>query len=106
RVDFSPDSRFLGVADSNQIVRVWELDRPGGPVQTLTLSRESAPAHAVLFGPEGHTLLVASPDEAIDVVDLDAADMARRLCQGAGEQISEAEWPQSLPRRPYDPGCP
>lgn len=54
---------------------------------------------------DGHTLLVMYEDGSVFDFDTRPASWFRHACATASRRLSEQEWTELLPARPYDPAC-
>ena len=103
-VDFSPDGKMLVAAgDVSGAVTLWDLasrkqigDFPG-PESTAALAR---------FTPDGTHLLIAYQSGGAILWNLDPAAWEAQACMVAGRNLTQDEWSQFLPDRPYETLCP
>jgi len=102
---FSPDSRTLaiGVGASTYI---WDTTDPQHPAQLAVLpASPDSDTWAATFSANGQFLVTAYDNGTVSIWDVNAADLASRLCNGAGPAITRAEWDQLLPGLAYAPPC-
>jgi hypothetical protein len=57
------------------------------------------------FRPAGRMLAIAFQDGRVLLWDLDPASWRARACAVAGRRLTEQEWEDFLPGRPYQPYC-
>jgi hypothetical protein len=58
------------------------------------------------FDPDGKHLLTEYQSGQAYLWDVDPAAWEARACQVAGRNLSQDEWREFLPDRPYQPVCP
>jgi WD40 repeat protein len=100
-MSFSPDGSLLATAGSEGTATLWEVGsrkRIGPP-----LTGPPNPGVAV-FAPTGHTLATAF-DDGVLLWDVDPASWLKRACAVAGRPLTQQEWQEFLPGRPYQPSC-
>jgi WD40 repeat protein len=105
----SPDGRILAVGTSAgqvEFIDVGTGERIGEPV-----SGQRDWTNTVAFSPDGMTLVAGSEDGSIALLGRstwtdDVADLGSTLCRVAGRSLTEAEWAEFVPFKPYEPGCP
>jgi WD40 repeat protein/DNA-binding SARP family transcriptional activator/type II secretory pathway predicted ATPase ExeA len=101
-MSFSPDGSVLATAGSEGTATLWEVGsrkRIGPP-----LTGPPSPGVAVL-DPTGHTLATAFEDGTVLLWDVDPASWLKRACAVAGRPLTQPEWQDFLPGRPYQPSC-
>src|SRR4029453_12864286 len=101
-MSFSPDGSVLATAGSEGTATLWDVGsrkRIGPP-----LTGPSSPGVAV-FAPTGHTLAIAFDHGTVLLWDVDPASWLKRACAVAGRRLTEQEWQDLLPGRPYQPSC-
>jgi WD40 repeat protein len=101
-MSFSPDGSVLATAGSEGTATLWDVGsrkRIGPP-----LTGPSSPGVAV-FAPTGHTLATAFDDGTVLLWDMDPASWLKRACAVAGRPLTQQEWQEFLPGRPYRPSC-
>jgi WD40 repeat protein len=60
-VAFSPDGKLIAAADNRNLVRVWRLP-DGRPEAEIVVSQWYTPAYAVVFLPDGRSVVTASEE--------------------------------------------
>ncbi len=106
---FSPDGRVLAVGTSAgqvEFIDVGGGERIGEPVPG-----QRDWVNSVAFAPDGDTLVAGSEDGSLALLGPtawtdDVADLGSTLCRVAGRGLTEDEWAEFVPFKPYDPGCP
>lgn len=58
------------------------------------------------FLPDRNELIAFGDKGSLRRWDLDPGSWVRRACAIAGRDVTDKEWEQLLPRRPYQPTCP
>jgi WD40 repeat protein/DNA-binding SARP family transcriptional activator len=101
-MSFSPDGSVLATAGERGTATLWEVGsqkRIGPP-----LTGPSSPGVAV-FAPTRHTLVTAFDDGTVLLWDMDPDAWRKRACAVAGRRLTQQEWQDLLPGRPYRPSC-
>ena len=101
-MSFSPDGSLLATAGNEGTATLWDVGsrkRIGPP-----LTGPSSPGAAV-FAPTGHTLTTAFEDGTVLLWDMDPASWRKRACAIASRPLTQQEWQDFLPGRPYRPSC-
>jgi WD40 repeat protein len=99
---FSPDSSVLAISGSEGTTALWDVrsgKRIGAPLTGPASSGVAA------FDPTGHTLATAFQDGTVLLWDVDPASWLKRACAVAGRRLTQQEWQEFLPGRPYQPSC-
>ena len=100
-----PDGTELAVSGNGTgIVQLWDLttrqqigSNLPGPINVKATAA---------FTPDGHHLLAVYNDGTAIMWDIDAASWESTACAVAGRSLSQAEWSELLPDRPYQQLCP
>jgi DNA-binding beta-propeller fold protein YncE len=92
-------SRFASVSDDGRI-SYWD-GRTGALLATDRIDDAGAPA----FSKDNRTLLLASSSGGVRAWNLDVASWISTACRLAGRGLTEQEWHNYLPNRPYRPIC-
>jgi WD40 repeat protein len=106
---FSPDGRVLAVGTSAgqvEFIDVGAGERIGEPVPG-----QRDWVNSVAFAPDGDTLVAGSQDGSLALLGPtvwtdDVEDLGSTLCRVAGRGLTEDEWAEFVPFKPYDAGCP
>ncbi|MCX4966909.1 hypothetical protein OHA98_19150 [Streptomyces sp. NBC_00654] len=99
---FSLDGRTLATANADTSVMLWNLtDR----TRLATLTGHTGQVRAVAFSPDGRSLATAGDDHTARLWDTDPARTAARLCGTLARDLTQEEWRQFIPERPYRPTC-
>jgi len=99
---FSRDSSVLAISGSEGTTALWDVrsgKRIGAPLTGPPSSGMAA------FDPTGHTLATAFQDGTVLLWDVDPASWLKRACAVAGRRLTQQEWQEFLPSRPYQPSC-
>ncbi|WP_051765681.1 nSTAND1 domain-containing NTPase [Saccharothrix syringae] len=98
---FDPGGALLAGGASAGRTWLWRLaDR--SPVAIL--QGAASATWATRFTPDG--TLLASTSGDVHLWEVDAGRAVRRICAGAGDGITAAEWAKHVPDVPYEPVCP
>jgi WD40 repeat protein len=103
-VGLAPGGRTAVGADSAGHVLLWD-------VATRSAIGDAFPGPAAgrlaaaAFTPDGHSVVVVSDTGAGWVWDVNPSDWFARACQVAGRSLTQQEWQQLLPDRPYHAAC-
>ncbi len=103
-IAYSPDGRFLATGGTDPSVKLWDVSDPDHPTLTGTLQTYISAAE-IAFAADGRTVFATTGFGQAPVWDLDVSRVAERICARAGQGITEAEWRQFLPDRPFAPPC-
>jgi WD40 repeat protein/DNA-binding SARP family transcriptional activator len=101
-ISFSPDSSVLAISGSEGTTALWDV-RSGKRIGALLTGPPSSAMAA--FDPTGHTLATAFQDGTVLLWDVDPASWLKRACAVAGRRLTQQEWQEFLPGRPYQPSC-
>jgi WD40 repeat protein len=101
-MSFNLDGSILATAGSDGTTTLWDSSsakRIGAP-----LTGPPSPAVAA-FDPTGHTLATAFQDGTVLLWDVNPTSWLKRACAVAGRRLTQQEWRDLLPGRPYQPSC-
>jgi WD40 repeat protein len=106
---FSPDGRVLAAGTEAGQVEFIDLATGEGIGEGVSGQRDWV--NSVAFAPDGETLVAGSDDGSIalfgpSVWTDDVNVLGTELCRSAGRGLTEAEWAEFVPFKPYEPGCP
>jgi WD40 repeat protein/tRNA A-37 threonylcarbamoyl transferase component Bud32 len=102
-LEFTPDGRVLAVSGLEPTASLWDVAT--GTQIGLELPSGGAGRTALDLSADGKQLLMTSVDGHGAVWDFDPESWKQRACAIAGRTLTEAEWEQFLPGRPYEPAC-
>jgi len=102
-VEFSPDGSRFTSGSTDGTIGLWDsaTGRPAGSIQPGPPNDEAR----ATWAPDGHTLFVMYQDGAVYAFDTRPASWLDHACRTAGRQLSQTEWAELLPDRPYEPAC-
>jgi WD40 repeat protein len=103
-VGLAPDGRTAVGADSDGNVLLWDVPTRstiGDPFPGPLAGRNAAAS----FTPDGHSVVVVSDTGEGWVWDVKRSDRLARACQVAGRSLTQQEWRELLPDRPYHATC-
>jgi WD40 repeat protein len=112
-LQFSPDGRTLAASGAERNATLWDvasgarigkLDALAGGSWTIS-SEAPRPFAKADFSPDGKQLLTMVIFGPRIVWDVDPESWAARACAIANRTLTEEEWEQFLPGRPYEPAC-
>ncbi|MFA3877724.1 toll/interleukin-1 receptor domain-containing protein [Streptomyces sp. MMCC 100] len=99
-----PVRPLLAGADDTGAVRLWDVADASAPREVALLATNERYATAgVAFSPDGGMIAVSAGDST-RLWRTDIGAVLGRLCAESGP-ITESQWKQYLPDRPYDPPC-
>jgi WD40 repeat protein len=96
-LEFSPDGRSLATAGT-----LWDVATGTRIGPDLAAGYQTS---MMDLSPDGHRLLLTTPDGKVAIWDVDPDSWALRACALANRTLTEEEWDRFLPGRPYDPAC-
>jgi WD40 repeat protein len=102
-VDMSPDGRTVVGADALGEVLLWDV--PTGTVIAGPLPGPNSHGVAAAFASHGRSVVVVSVTGSAWRWDVNASDWETRACQVAGRSLTQQEWRELLPDRPYHATC-
>jgi WD40 repeat protein/DNA-binding SARP family transcriptional activator len=103
-VDLAPDGSTAVGADTTGNVLLWDVATRatiGDPFPGPAADRPVA----ALFTPDGRHVVVVSDTGAGWIWNVDPSEWLPRACEVAGRSLTQQEWQQILPNRPYHATC-
>jgi WD40 repeat protein len=107
-LEFSPDGSTLVSSGAEGNATLWDvasgaqIGKLDGRALGSSLTRVATWAD---FSPDGKRLLTAVSWGPRIVWDVDPESWAQRACEIANRTLTQEEWDQFLPGRPYEPAC-
>ncbi len=110
----APDNSQFASVQANRI-KLWDgrtgiyqasIPLPNLPATGLWSTATLGPGASISYLPDSSGLLVASADGRIFTVDTRTTTWLERACSIAGRNLTQAEWNQFFPSRPYQLTCP
>jgi WD40 repeat protein len=99
---FSSDGSVLATSGSGGTAALWDV----GSGKRIGAPLTGPPSQGVAaFDSTGHTLATAFSDGTVLLWDVDPASWLKRACAVAGRPLTQQEWQEFLPGRPYKPSC-
>jgi WD40 repeat protein len=101
-VSFSLDGSVVATSGSDGTAVLWDI----GSGKQIGVPLTGPPGSVVAaFDPTGHTLATAFQDGTVLLWDVDPASWLKRACAVAARRLTQQEWNEFLPGRPYQPSC-
>ncbi|MGY5074575.1 TIR domain-containing protein [Streptomyces griseus] len=94
---------LAGVDQYTGTIRLWDVSDPSVPREIALLAENGAYTTGLAFSPDGGLLAVSSKD-GTRLWRTDVGPVLQQLCAQSAP-ITEAQWKEYLPDRPYDPPC-
>jgi WD40 repeat protein len=101
---FAPDGATFVTSGADGEVGLWN-GKTGAPLGSVLPGRPEVYVQA-RFLPDGHTVLMSSMDGTVSTWDTRPEQWVRHACEIAGRNLTQAEWLEVLPDRPYRATCP
>jgi len=101
-VSISPDGRYIAASGHPAMVAVWD-SRTLQPVATPLPVDVDAALARTRFSRDGHLLIVSG--RVLREFTIDPVEWVARACREAGRTLTEDEFVELLPDRPYAPAC-
>jgi WD40 repeat protein len=103
-VSYAPDGAMFVVADTSGRVQLW--DATTGTLRARLLLRRPGVSASAVFLPDGHTVSIATADGAVYEWDTRVERAIEVACAAAGRNMTQTEWREAFPERPYRETCP
>jgi WD40 repeat protein/transcriptional regulator with XRE-family HTH domain len=105
-VQFSRDGTRLATASGDGVVRLYDVTDVTVPRPLAALSAAGRVAlYSVALSPGGRRVSAGGAPEAVYTWMLDPSAAVRRICDLAGDPVTEQEWRQYLPSVSYADPC-
>jgi WD40 repeat protein len=98
----TPDDSVLMTAGTDGTVRM--IDTAGRHQLGSPLPGGDSDSYAAL-GPDGRVFVIYEPDGHGYVWDISLPSLVADACSVAGRPLTQVEWDQYVPGRPYAPAC-
>jgi WD40 repeat protein len=93
---------MLATSGIDGTAALWDI----GSRKQIGVPLTGPPGPAVAaFDPTGHTLATAFQEGTVLLWDVDSASWLKRACAVAARRLTQQEWQEFLPGRPYQPSC-
>ena len=102
-VEFSPDGRSLLTSSAGGTVQLWDVETQEALGSALTVEPETFVA--ATFAPDGSDLFAVSTTERGARLASTPGAWKRHACLVAGRELTEREWSDAVPDRPYRKVC-
>ena len=102
--EFTPDGRTLMTAAADGTVVLWDVET--GKVIGSPVELEPDAFTSAALSPDGSRLFAITTGNVGLSLDLSAEAWKRHACVVAGRELTEEEWDQALPGRPFQAVCP
>ncbi|NBE53343.1 TIR domain-containing protein, partial [Streptomyces boluensis] len=99
-----PDKGLLVSGDRKGDVRLWATGGPAALREAALLASDVELLDGLAYSPGGGTIAVSSGSLSTELWHTDIDAKLRELCADSAS-ITESQWKQYLPERPYDPPC-
>ncbi|MFC4113115.1 WD40 repeat domain-containing protein [Nonomuraea zeae] len=103
-VAFSADRRTLATGSADRTIRIWNVADRARPTLWAVLAG-SEPVGDLEFSADG-SVLASTSGLAAQLWGVNVEQASANVCEASGTAITQAEWAQYLPGRPYKAPCP
>jgi WD40 repeat protein len=103
-IAYTPDSNTIAIGQNDG--SIFLVDAHSGQTLGAPLTGHTQLVVGMAFLPDGQHLASTGYDGTVRVWNLDTAPLVARACTMAGRNLTQAEWNQYLPGRPYHATCP
>jgi len=100
---FAPDSSQFALVQGERI-RLWD-GHTGEYAASLPLPNRAG-TYSITYRSDSSGLVIASTDGRTWTADTRTDTWVERACATAGRNLTDDEWNQFFPSRPYEPTCP
>jgi WD40 repeat protein/transcriptional regulator with XRE-family HTH domain len=104
-VVLSSDGSTLAAAAGDGTVWLWNIENPRAPRLLATLTGPAGAVFVDAFDLDRPLLATAGADRTVRLWDTDPEQAAAHVCDTSGSPITEGEWREYIPGRPYHPPC-
>jgi hypothetical protein len=102
---FTGDGQRLVTGSYDSTGRVWEINQPGNPRESVRLSGARSAVESVDLDQDGSIVVSGTDDARLIASSLEPRTVRNWICGMAGSRITPDEWRRYLPERPYEPPC-
>ena len=100
-----PKFRNVGASPSSSMSMTLEPCCRAPKTERSSSAHGAAAPETVMVRLAGHTLAAAFQDGTVLLWDVDSASWLKRACAVAARRLTQQEWQEFLPGRPYQPSC-
>jgi WD40 repeat protein len=95
----------VAVATDDGLVRLWQLNGQGEPVEQALLRGHAGPVAAVGLTPKGDEVVTGGADRSVRLWNVDPRDPAVRICEQAYPRMNRGEWARYFGDLDFTPPC-
>jgi WD40 repeat protein len=103
-VAFNADGTTLATGSQDTTIRIWNVSDRAKPVLWAVLAGQS-PVGDLEFSADG-SVLAGTSGLAAQLWGVNVEQASANVCEASGTAITQAEWAQYVPGRPYKAPCP
>ncbi|MCG2786896.1 MAG: WD40 repeat domain-containing protein [Anaerolineae bacterium] len=104
---FTPDGEILVAESYSGVFLLWDVSNPKQIIQLgPNISGINSSGAGVKISPNGHVLAFVGEKRNVVLWDLRVESWLTKACHMAGRNLTNAEWDQYIPDKPYRITCP